>query len=63
MGFKLEYFETRFEKNICYLQPWAAVKHIFVSVSGAQPWLYMFWQGLKKQIQFSTLGSSKNWNC
>lgn len=41
MGLKLEYFETRFEKNIFYLQPWAAVKNIFVSVSGAQPWLYV----------------------
>ena len=41
MGLKFEYFETRFEKNIFYLQPWAAVKNIFVSVSGAQPWLYV----------------------
>jgi hypothetical protein len=26
MGFKLEYFETKFEKNIFYFQPWAAAK-------------------------------------
>lgn len=59
MGLKLEYFETRFEKNIFYLQPWAAVKNIFV---GAQPWLYVLAR-FEKQIQFSTLGSSKNCNC
>ena len=62
MGLKLEYFETRFEKNIFYLQPWAAVKNIFVSVSGAQPWLYVLAR-FERQIQFSTLGSSKNCNC
>ena len=62
MGLKLEYFETRFEKNIFYLQPWAAVKNIFVSVSGAQPWLYVLAR-FEKQIQFSTLGSSKKCNC
>lgn len=61
MELKLEYFETRFEKNIFYLQPWAAVKNIF-SVSGAQPWLYVLAR-FEKQIQFSTLGSSKNCNC
>ena len=62
MGLKLEYFETRFEKNIFYLQPWAAVKNIFISVGGAQPWLYVLAR-FEKQIQFSTLGSSKNCNC
>jgi len=62
-GVQLGYFETRFEKNIFYLQPGAAVKiNVFVLV-GLNLGYIMFWQGLKKHIQFSTLGSSKNCNC